>query len=253
MLRPGGALVAAFPLDALNPRTDCDNHTWKTTREQAMVRLRRAGFVALEADVVDTLKRLGAAPFPPALDQMLYIRARKPAKSDGKLDRVRRAMDWLYRRVGPGNNSYSLDPIEIIANGQGLCLAYSIALGEILRREGYSPNWITMIARNHPRGRGEHKEDAHSVIEVAFDGALHLINPMANSIYPYGLEALLREPALADAHAHRDKRCAERGYEFYNSSFWYQRVHRYARRRKNPRSPAFRWIKNRHRRQGVGS
>lgn len=78
VLRPGGVLVAAFPLDGLNPNANCPDHNWKTTAQQALLRVRRGGFVEVTGNAVDSLTTFGTDPFPPALDQMFYLSARRP-------------------------------------------------------------------------------------------------------------------------------------------------------------------------------
>jgi len=78
VLRPGGVLVAAFPLDGLNPNANCPNHNWKTTAQQALLRVRRGGFVEVTGNAVDAVTTFGSDPFPPALDQMFYLSARRP-------------------------------------------------------------------------------------------------------------------------------------------------------------------------------
>jgi len=78
VLSPGGLLVAAIPADALNPSHICDNHTWKTASRDARMRLEHAGFAEIAIDEVDIYRELGAAPYPPSHDTMLYIRAWRP-------------------------------------------------------------------------------------------------------------------------------------------------------------------------------
>lgn len=78
VLSPGGLLVAAIPADALDPGHICDNHTWKTTSHDVRARLEHAGFAEIEIDEVDIYRTLGAAPYPPSRDTMLYVRACRP-------------------------------------------------------------------------------------------------------------------------------------------------------------------------------
>lgn len=75
VLSPGGILVAAIPADALDAEHICDNHTWKTAAHDVRARLEHAGFAGIEIDEVDIYRQLGAAPYPPARDIMLYVRA----------------------------------------------------------------------------------------------------------------------------------------------------------------------------------
>jgi SAM-dependent methyltransferase len=245
VLRPGGALVGAIPLDALNPEWDCDNHTWKTTRRHALERLERAGYVDIFVDEVDTMRRFGQSPYPPSRDKMLYFRAWKPAGTDGKLARARRAMAWLYQRLTPGTGNADLDPARIIADGHALCVGYAIALLAILQRENYDARLATMEAVGHPRGRGPQLTDSHQVVETIIDGKSYVFDPMANAVFPHPLDALLRHPALALADGEHDTRYEERGYALYASPFWYERVVRHALRR-NARLPVMKWTRRKH-------
>lgn len=240
VLRPGGSLVAAVPADGLNPDEDCDNHTWKTVHSQVAHRLERAGFSNFILQQVDTYRELGMPPYLPSLDQMLYVRAWKLDGGDDPLKRALRAMDWVYHHVSPCQPNLSLDPAKIISDGYAYCIGYAIALGGLLKREGYSVTWVTMLADGHPRGSGPRRTDSHQVIEVNIKGQRYILDPMANTCIPHSLDQLLLKPQLADDYANRDDRCKERGYDLYNTSFWYERVARFAIRR-NTRIPIMLW------------
>ena len=137
-----------------------------------------------------------------------------------------------------GNQTYR----QIIADGHAYCIGYVVALGGLLKREGYGVAWTTMTAADHPKGFGKRQTESHQVIEVEINGDRYVFDPMANTYFPYSIDELLRQPQLADACANRDERCRNRGYDLYNTSFWYDRVSRFARRR-NLRIPVFFWKK----------
>src|SRR5437588_187208 len=72
-------------------------------------------------------------------------------------------------------------PLEILAGGHAWCAGYVVALGMALQREGFVVRWVTMVATNHPRGRGPRNADTHEVIELELSGGVrHVIDAMAN-------------------------------------------------------------------------
>ncbi len=241
VLREGGALVAALPLDGLNPDEVCDNHTWKTVKSQALQRLARAGFTSIEAVEVDTYKQLGMPPYMPAMDSMLYVRAWKFCDDD-RWQRAAKAMRWIYERVEPTKANLSEDAKQIIADGYAYCIGYTVALGQLLKREGYDVTWITMRAEDHECGRGARMIDSHEVLEVAIDGERRVFDPMANTYFHCSLDALIATPEKADAFAYSDSRSLERGYHLYNTAYWYRRVIAVSRRR-NIHWPSIIWKK----------
>jgi SAM-dependent methyltransferase len=242
VLKHGGCLVAALPLDGLAPDYDCDNHTWKTVSAQVVHRLGRIGFVNIFVQVIDTYLKLGMPPYRPSNDQMLYVRAWKAPGGESKLQRAKRAMDWLYRRIEPSKPNLSEDARQIIADGFSYCIGYTVALGQLLQREGYDITWVTMRAEDHSRGAGPRQRDTHEVIEVEVDGHRYVLDPMTNTAFLCSLDDLLKTPELADGAANRDERCRARGYELYNTSYWYRRVVGVSRRR-NVRTPHMLWRK----------
>jgi ubiquinone/menaquinone biosynthesis C-methylase UbiE len=240
VLKVGGSLVAALPVDGLNPEQVCDNHTWKTVRAGVIQRLERAGFVNIFTEEIDTYRHLGMPPYMPSNDRMLYIRAWKIPDGENQIERARRAMAWLYRRVEPLKPNLSESAVQIISDKYGYCIAYSVALGQMLKREGYDVTWVTMKAENHERGSGPKKLDAHEVIEVKADGQTYVLDPMANTCFASSIDNLIATPVLANSSANRDERCQTRGYQFYNTAYWYERVATLARR-KNVHLPVFFW------------
>ena len=240
VLRNGGALLAALPLDGLNPNEVCDTHTWKTSKAQVVERLQRAGFKNIMVEEVDTYKRLGMPPYMPANDIMLYVRAWK--LTDDTWSRPEKAMRWLYDRLKPIKQNLSEDATKIIADGYGYCIAYAVAFGQILKREGYDVTWVTMRAEGHERGRGDCKIDTHEVLEVKIKGENRIFDPMANTCHPFGLDTLMAVPDLANKCAYSDARCIERSYHLYNTAYWYRRVVAISRRR-NIHWPSIIWRK----------
>jgi hypothetical protein len=238
VLRDGGSLIAAIPVDGVNPASNCDNHTWKTIRSAAIDRLYRAGFTNIYSEEVDTYRKFGMAPYSPSNDRMLYLRAWKVEGGDDQWRRALRAMRWIYDMVQPTKSNLSLSANEIILSGQAFCMGYTIALGNLLRREGYRVLWVTMLAENHPRGRGKKLIESHEVLEINFNERCYVLDPTTNTAFPCSLDDLLREPSVANAYANADIRCRERGFNLYNTSFWYKRVKKTSLR-KDPKNRHF--------------
>jgi SAM-dependent methyltransferase len=236
VLRPGGVLVAALPSDARNPRRICDNHTWKTVPADVRTRLLAAGFRDPVIEEVDTYRDLGMPPYPPADDRMMYLKATRPSadatqsREASQLGRAREATAWVYRALSPEKSSEGNDPVAILAGGVAFCWGYAVVLGAILRREGFDVRWLSMLARNHPRGRGKEQVDSHEVILARCDGAEVILDPMSNTVIPHPLLEVLRRPTLAATKADPDERYTARGYALYSTSFWYERVFEYALR-----------------------
>lgn len=246
VLDAGGILVAAVPSDGRNPAYACDNHTWKTLPVDFKARLAAAGFVNVEIEEIDIVRRLGAPPFAPSNNKMMFVRAWKRGAPATQLDRAEEAMSWLYHRLDPTRASTSNDAIDVIAGGTAFCAGYAVALGTLLEREGYDVRWIAMEARDHPRGRGKDATDSHVAIQTRIDGRWHVLDAMANTVIPHSLLELLRDPHLAQGKSERDDRYRERGYHFYDTAFWYSRVTRFRIHRSvNPHIRI--WRRNRHR------
>ncbi|HTB71011.1 MAG TPA: methyltransferase domain-containing protein [Solirubrobacteraceae bacterium] len=199
MLSEGGVLVAAIPPDAYDTRRGVENHTWRTSAGDVRERLARAGFVDVAVAEADTY-RLGAAPYPPAADRMLYVRAWRRAAATAPIERVDALRRWARERSDPR------------------------LLGDALVREGFALRWVTMLAQEHPHGYGPRQECSHQVIELTLpDGARHVLDPLAGVRFPYALQALLENALLADSIACSDVTLAP-DHELYATSFWYRRV-----------------------------
>ena len=246
VLRPGGTLLAALPPDGRNPSRPCDNHTWKTIPNEVRLRLQNAGFQGIVIDERETFRAMGMPPYPPSNDRMLYIRAWKRTETVGALERARAAMAWLYERLDPSKGSSSEEPEAILREGYAQCMGYAIVLGELLKREGHDVRWATMIAEDHPKGRGARREDSHEVVLLTTPSGEILLDPMAASVIPHALDDVLRQPDLAVPKERPDARYRERSYELYDTTFWYSRVARYAVR-SDHRVAITRWTPNTHR------
>jgi SAM-dependent methyltransferase/O-antigen/teichoic acid export membrane protein len=229
VLEPGGVLVAAIPSDARNPRRVCDNHTWKTMPGDVRARLELAGFVDIEIEELDTYRDLAMPPFPPANDRMMYIRAWKRAGPATDRELVLEITRWVYRALSPERASDGEDPWEVLAGGYAWCAGYTLVLDALLREEGYRTRWVTMVAENHPRGRGERGEDTHEVLEVTLpEGAICVADPMAGVCFDASIAELAADPARADTAREHDERYRSRGYDLYATAFWYSRLRRVA-------------------------
>jgi transglutaminase superfamily protein len=192
-LRPGGVLVAATSDEGV-------------AAIAGVLEVRRA-------------ERLGAARL---------VQAWKDALPTA--ERVRELVHWTHERLDPSEPSDSLDPREVLAGGHAWCWGYTIVLGEALRREAIPARWVTMIAADHPRGRGTAREDSHEVLEAQVAGVSMVLDPMADAIFDGSVADLLANPLRAAPPAEPGPRWQERGYEFYATSFWYERVVRLAYR-----------------------
>lgn len=235
VLKKGGSLIAALPSDARNPKRICDNHTWKTVPHEVGFRLEKAGFAQIEITEVNTRTKFCMAPYAPSNDLMMYIKAWKSPPLS-RFEKALQIMDWVYRTLKPEDPINSTDLKEILSHGKALCIGYSVALGKLFIKEGYKVQWLTMLAKNHPRGRGEEKIDSHEAILVEIDGKEMIFDPTANTVIPHSLKAVLKDPALVLPKQNPDTRYRERRYDLYDSSFWYERVTQYAIR-DNPDIP----------------
>jgi SAM-dependent methyltransferase len=245
VLADRGVLVAAIPSDGRNPRMVCDNHIWKTIPSEAWARLQNAGFVNAEIEEIDVRRTLGAAPFPPSDDRVMYVRAWKRPRPASRLERAVEAMDWVYRRLKPERPSEGNDPIEILKGGHAFCWGYAVVLGKLLEREGMRPRWLTMLAENHPQGRGARCIDSHEVVLLDAEPGEVILDPMSNTVIPHPLVEVLREPSLAKEPEVPDERYVAREYRLYSTELWYRRVVRYAIRDDVNRR-IWRWRRNRH-------
>ncbi|MDE3058748.1 MAG: methyltransferase domain-containing protein [Bacteroidota bacterium] len=243
VLKTGGLLVAAIPSDARNPKNICDNHTWKTAPHEVMLRLQESGFTDIDIEETDVYRRFGTHPYPPSSDRMMFIRAWKHPKNYTKLDRAIEAMNWVYHHLNPERSSNGRDAVKILAGGFAFCLGYTIALGELLQREGFNVKWITMLAKDIPNGRGKDKTDSHEVIEAEVGEKKFILDPMANTLIPLSLEEILKNPSFAKPKENPDERYVKRNYQMYDTAFWYSRVFRYVKRKKPGKKPAL-WKSN---------
>ena len=118
--------------------------------------------------------------------------------------------------------------------------------GELLRREGYEVKWVTLIAKDHPQGKGPELTDSHEVLLLRLDKQEMILDPMANTCIPHGLQELLKHPELAKPKPSPDSRYKERCYFLYDTAAWYSRVYKYAVR-SDVTGRVWTWRKNRWR------
>jgi SAM-dependent methyltransferase len=243
VLSEGGVLVAAIPSDARNPANACDNHTWKTWPEDVRRRFEAAGFRNVTVDEVDTFRRLGLPPFAPSDNRLMYVTAWKRDRPATQLQRAKEGVAWLHDRLDPRTPTTSNDPVAVIAGGVAFCAGYAVALLGLLDREGVDANIVQMTATDHPRGSGADDADTHVVVQASLDGNLEILDAMAGTIIPHGIDELLAHPDLATGRVDPDERYVQRGYALYDTAFWYSRVSRF----RVYRSRLSRWRRNPHR------
>jgi hypothetical protein len=187
-----------------------------------VTRRRRSG-----RDIVGDLREAGFADIRLRGSSIVaWRRARDPFL------RARELTHWAHMRLDPGRSQASSDPVQILAGGYAWCWGYVMVLGEALRREGYDLRYVTMLAEDHPRGRGDRAEDSHEVIELELGHARFVCDPMADVVFEASLSQLLADPSRADVPRAETERYRKRGYELYSTSEWYRRVKRVAMRRR---------------------
>ncbi len=221
----GGVLIAAVPPDAYDTTRTTENHVWKTSAADASERLHHAGFVDISVEEVDVYG-IGAAPYPPAADRMLYIRAWRRAAPLAPVERIDALRRWAYALLdascpADGHNTDGRREVGRVGPAE-----VTLQLGEALAREGYAARWVAMIAREHPHGHGAHLEAVHEVIELTLaDNSVHVIDPVADVRFPHALRELIDDATLADdAERERDYSYRARAEDLYATSFWYRRV-----------------------------
>ncbi|HUG92746.1 MAG TPA: methyltransferase domain-containing protein, partial [Planctomycetaceae bacterium] len=224
VLADGGLLVAAVAcIDEPAPRVG--DAAWHPVRHELLLRLEHAGFVDLAMDCLDAPGVSNSPRADDAAGRTWFVRGWKRAAPISPLERACEIMDWLYRVVEPGEIPEGHHaPHDIIRLGRGLCMAYAVVLGSMLQAEGFDAEWLTMVAEDHPRGRGPRRLDSHEVIVLHSAAGDALLDPMANLVIPHSLEAVLADPGLAPPPPGPDERFRSRGYELYTTREWYSRV-----------------------------
>jgi SAM-dependent methyltransferase len=237
-LKPGGVLVAAIRSGARKPPWTPRLRPWETAPQDVRLRLEQAGFAWVETAEVDAYRTLGSAPDPSSGDRVMLVRAGvRPPNHDRRTDEL---VAWVYERLNPSDAGTPSVPEAVVAGGAALCSGYSLALGAALRREGIAVEWITMLALDHPRGRGPTALESHEVIEATYpDGRREVIDAMAGARLGSDLAGLLAHPERADVDRRRDERYRARAYDLYATSIWYRAVVAVARRSDPTRLPRF--------------
>jgi SAM-dependent methyltransferase len=216
VLADGGLLLATLPAPD-SSRSAVMPTGWQPAEHELRMRLAHAGFVDVAIE-----------PHAAGSDPVWLIHGWKRARPADPLDRACEMMDWIYRMIEPAPiPEQEFTPDEILRLGRGLCLAYAVVLLSMLHSEGYSAEWLTMVAEDHPRGRGPERRDSHEVVVLHTQRGDVLLDPMANLVIPHSLEAVLQDPRLAVPSSDPDERYRSRGYELYTTQEWYGRVTEY--------------------------
>ncbi len=225
VLAEGGLLLAAIPPDAYNPRRATANHVWKASAADARKRLLGAGFLDVDIEEIDTY-RLGGAPYPPAGDRMLCIRAWRRRASLAHVERVDALRRWVNARFEPSRAQAGADLAEVSSGDHGTrAQEMTLLLAEALAREGFDPRVVKMIAHDHPRGRGPRLRETHQVVELVLpDDSVHVVDPLADVRFPCTLQMLIDDPTRADELVCERRPRVERKDYRYATSFWYTRV-----------------------------
>ena len=241
-----GLLAAALPPDGRNRRYPVSDHLWKTDRLDLEQRLRAAGFTRIRVEEVDTVEVFSMPAYPASENAMLYVTAWSNGGEEyTDRQRAEDLMEFVYRSLDPSKSQRSLDPDAILREGFAWCLGYCCVLGNLAQREGIPSRYVTLEAKNHPRGRGEEKIDTHELVELYIAGRWLAFDPMARRILEGSVEEILADPSLADrAMTSRlaDERFRGRGYHLYCSSFFYERVTRFSRRESLTSGEPWIWI-----------
>jgi len=250
-----GMLAAALPPDARNRRYPVSDHLWKTDRHDLERRLREAGFTRIRIEEVDTTQAFSMPPYPASDNAMLYVTAwNNGPEAYTDRQRAEDLMEFLYRKLDPSKSQRSLDAETILREGFAWCLGYCAVLGDLAEKEGIAARYVTLEARDHPRGRGPEKRDTHELVELYVGGRWLAFDPMAKRVLEGCVEEILAHPELADrAMASRlaDERFRVRGYHLYCSSFFYERVTRFCRRANLTSGESWSWVPVRPRRAGA--
>ncbi|HYN04448.1 MAG TPA: hypothetical protein VE359_18510 [Vicinamibacteria bacterium] len=159
--------------------------------------------------------------------QLAGVVMARPSEPLAAHDTLRRVMAWLYEHVRPADGpEMETEPFRVLEKRRALCLGYASTLGAILLREGYGVEYVTLLARDHERGRPPHGTDSHEVLEVREPGGVKVVlDPTANVLVPAGLDQLLRNPSLAPARETPDARWQARRYDLYSTVYFYERVY----------------------------
>ena len=239
-------LAAALPPDGRNRRYPVSDHLWKTDRYDLERRLKAAGFTRIRVEEVDTVEAFSMPAYPASQNAMLYVTAWSNGGEEyTDRQRAEDLMEFVYRRLDPSKSQRSLDPDAILQEGFAWCLGYCCVLGNLAQKEGIPSRYVTLEARDHPRGRGAEKIDTHELVELYIAGRWLAFDPMARRILEGSVEEILADPSLADrAMTSRlaDERFRGRGYHLYCSSFFYERVTRFCRRESLTSGDPWTWV-----------
>lgn len=155
----------------------------------------------------------------------------KNGSANHSIQEVQEIMEYLYNIIEPENDENCDRAEEILKRRKALCYGYAITLYKILKLYGYKVKCLTACAGNMPKGRGSRKLDTHEIVELKLNKKYYLLDCTTNTIIPYKIGKVLKNPALAAEKAKPDDRYIDREYFYYDTSFFYKRVVYYIKRR----------------------
>ena len=231
VLSEGGIFVSVLPVvDSKNSLME-GQFVWPMVPHEVRMRLENAGFDDIEIKPIQLQKRKKLFSTGNHSDQLVGVRGwKRSSETSSGLDRAMEAMSWVYRKICPEQSSEGNDPVEIIKKGYAYCWGYAVVLGKLLQQEGYHVKWLTMLAKDHPKGRGKERIDSHEVVVVDLNGKQVILDPMANTCIPCSIEDVFCLPELAVPKKNPDQRYIRKEYHLYDTVAWYGRVFKYALR-----------------------
>lgn len=149
------------------------------------------------------------------------------ARIKPEMGKVSEIMNFCYKSLLPERSHTGKDPEKILRGGHAWCAGYAIVMKHLCEKRGYPARIITMVSKNHPKGRGKNREESHVVTEVRVNGKWAVFDPTTNKRLGHSINTLLRNPELVDRAVRgqkKDRRWRERGYSGYCSGRFYRNV-----------------------------
>ena len=231
VLTKKGLLVALIPPDARNPKYSGLDHVWKTDKDEIEERLKEAGFINIQIEEINVVKRFRMSSYRASKNVILIITAWKKKGEFSPYERCRNIMNFVYNSLSPERSQQSNNPIEILKGKYAWCAGYVATMKYLCEKEDFKIKHYTLYIKNHPKGRGKQKIDTHEVIEVRIsDNKWVVFDPTVNRCLEYDLKTLFKEPKLVDKillHYEQDKRWADYNYDLYCSSWFYEHIIKY--------------------------
>ncbi len=150
---------------------------------------------------------------------------------ENSIEEVKNIMQYIYDLIEPGEGVDNDKIFSVLGKKKALCCGYAVTLCSILYQYGYKVKCITATAQNMPKGKGKKRLDTHELVELKLNGKRWILDPTTNRMFPYGINTLLRKPFLAQKRNSSDSRYKERDYNNYDTSFFYERVLYYTKKR----------------------